>query len=68
MENLRENLGEKIILLFSHRLTTFAYTDQILLLQNGSIAEQGTHDELIALNGTYKNIYSAQVFLGGGEK
>lgn len=68
MENLRNNLGDKIILLFSHRLTTFTYTDQILLLQNGTIAEMGTHNELITLNGTYKNIYSAQVFLGGGEK
>lgn len=62
MENLRKNLGDKIILLFSHRLTTFTYTDQILLLQNGIIAEMGTHNQLIALDGTYKNIYSAQVF------
>ena len=67
MENLRKNLGEKIILLFSHRLTTFTQTDQIILLQNGSIAEMGTHEELLTLNGTYKSIYSAQVFLGGGE-
>jgi len=67
MENLRKNLGDKIILLFSHRLTTFTQTDQILLLQNGSIAEMGTHEELLALNGTYKSIYSAQVFLGGVE-
>jgi ABC-type multidrug transport system fused ATPase/permease subunit len=67
MQNLRKNLGDKIILLFSHRLTTFTHTDQILLLQNGTIAEMGTHNELFALNGTYKSIYSAQVFLGGGE-
>ena len=67
LENLRKNLGEKIILLFSHRLTTFTQTDQIILLQNGSIAEMGTHEELLTLNGTYKSIYSAQVFLGGGE-
>ena len=66
MDNLRRNIGDKIILLFSHRLSTFTQTDNIILLENSQIAEMGTHDELYALGGMYKDIYSAQVFLGGG--
>lgn len=67
MKNLRDNIGEKIILLFSHRLSTFDQTDKIILLKKGEIAEQGTHYELCQQNGIYKSIYSAQVFIGGGE-
>lgn len=67
MKNLRENIGDKIILLFSHRLATFDKTDQVLLLKDGEVLEKGTHNELIAKNGIYKSIYAAQVFLGGGE-
>ena len=67
MKNLRDNIGEKIILLFSHRLSTFDKVDRIILLKKGEIAEEGTHNELFKQNGLYKNIYSAQVFLGGEE-
>lgn len=67
MKNLRDNIGEKIILLFSHRLSTFDKTDKIILLKKGEIEEQGTHYELCEQNGLYKSIYSAQVFLGGEE-
>lgn len=65
MKNLKENIKDKIILLFSHRLSTFTQTDNIILLEKGTISEMGTHQELIKLNGTYNSIYSAQAFLGG---
>lgn len=63
--NIREHIGHKTVLLFSHRLTVFPLTDRILLLENGRVTAQGTHDELMAAGGLYRDIYLAQAFLGG---
>lgn len=48
-------------IIIAHRLSTIRSADQILVLDNGVITEQGTHQELIALeNGTYKNLSALQ--------
>lgn len=44
----------------AHRLSTIVNADQILVLEDGQIVEQGTHAELIALNGLYKEMYDRQ--------
>ena len=44
----------------AHRLSTIRKADQILVIENGRIAEQGTHDELIALEGRYHNLFTYQ--------
>ena len=58
---LRENLGGATVILISHRVTTLMQADQILVLEDGRVAEIGTHAELIAKPGIYKDIYDIQM-------
>jgi ABC-type multidrug transport system fused ATPase/permease subunit len=45
----------------AHRLSSVREADMILVLQNGEIVEQGTHHELIAREGIYRDIYELQL-------
>ena len=47
-------------IMISHRLGAARLADRILVLRDGEIVEQGTHDELIALGGEYKALFDAQ--------
>ena len=47
-------------LVVAHRLSTIRNADEIAVVIDGQVKEQGTHDELIALDGTYKKLYSLQ--------
>ena len=57
---LEERFGTASIILISHRITTLSKADKILVLENGSIVEQGTHDELKCAGGIYQSIYEIQ--------
>lgn len=50
----------KTSLFISHRLASTSFCDRIILLGNGSITEEGTHQELIAANGKYKELFDIQ--------
>ena len=47
-------------IVIAHRLSTILKADRILVVQGGVIAEQGTHEELLALNGVYRDLYETQ--------
>lgn len=64
IKNLRENIGDRIIFIFSHRLDVFKYTDMVLVLDKGKIVQKGSHDELISGDGIYSKIIDSQQFLG----
>ena len=47
-------------IVIAHRLSTILKADRILVVKDGVIAEQGTHEELLAKNGTYRDLYETQ--------
>ena len=57
---IRENTGSSTVILIAHRITTLMNADHIIVLDKGRIREQGTHEELLALNGLYRKIYDLQ--------
>lgn len=58
-------LKNRTSFVIAHRLSTVTQADQVLVIQQGQIAEQGTHAELIARQGLYASLYALQ--LGAGE-
>ena len=58
---LRERLSGATVVLISHRVTTLMQADHILVLDGGRIAQSGTHEELIAQPGLYRQIYDIQM-------
>jgi len=59
LENMMQNRTSIVI---AHRLSTIQKADVIVVMQKGKIVEQGTHDELIAKNGTYNKLVTMQSF------
>ncbi|MBQ6271420.1 MAG: ABC transporter ATP-binding protein [Clostridiales bacterium] len=52
-----EMAKEKTVIMIAHRLSTVADADRIFVLSDGQLAEQGTHDELMSLEGLYKRMF-----------
>jgi len=59
LENMMQNRTSVVI---AHRLSTIQKADKIVVMQKGEIVEQGTHDELLAKNGTYSKLVMMQSF------
>ena len=57
---ISQRFGSASVILISHRITTLSAADQILVLDQGRIAEQGTHEQLKAAGGIYQKIYETQ--------
>jgi ATP-binding cassette subfamily B protein len=60
-ESLKNLMLNKTTLVIAHRLSTLEIMDRILVFDRGKIIEDGTHEELMRMNGTYKRLWSAQV-------
>ncbi|MBS1613564.1 MAG: ABC transporter ATP-binding protein [Bacteroidetes bacterium] len=60
-QNLDVVLRGKTALIITHRIFSLIHFDNILVLDEGKIAEQGTHDELLRRNGLYAEIYTKQL-------
>ncbi|BBE32156.1 multidrug ABC transporter ATP-binding protein [Tepiditoga spiralis] len=61
IKNLREEIKNRTILVISHRLKAVKEADKIFVFEDGTIIEQGNHEELINLNGTYYSMYQKQL-------
>jgi ATP-binding cassette subfamily B protein len=64
MKNLEGFFKERTVVVVAHRLSTVRKADQIIVLDKGGVAEQGTHKELIAQEGIYFNLIKDQLELG----
>ena len=60
INNLEEKFRHKTVLFITHRLTSLKNTSKILVMHQGTLQEQGSHEELMALNGRYANLYNQQ--------
>ena len=55
-----EATGDKTVIFISHRLSTTRIADRIIMLENGKIVEQGSHEELLAMKGKYAQMWKVQ--------
>ncbi len=57
---LHELMTGKTVIVVAHRLSTIMQMDRILVIENGAIASQGTHDDLLKKRGTYRRLWNIQ--------
>lgn len=71
LSNLREKRQEGITIIATHRISSIMKAKEIIVLDHGRIIERGNHNELMAINGWYANMYTQQQLeeklAGGGE-
>jgi ATP-binding cassette subfamily B protein len=61
LSSLRDVMRRRTSIVVSHRISTVRAADQIVVLAHGAIAERGTHDELVRLDGLYAELYRKQL-------
>ena len=61
LKNLKDFMKDRTSIIISHRISTVKDADKIVVLADGKIAEQGTHDELVGANGLYADLHYKQL-------
>ena len=61
LQNLLELSSNKTTIIISHRVSSAKNADKIIILENGEIHQQGTHNQLINQEGYYKDLYNKQL-------
>lgn len=61
LRHLKEVAATRTTLIISHRISSICHADNILVLDDGRLVEQGTHDELVAAGGLYADLYQRQL-------
>jgi ATP-binding cassette subfamily B protein/subfamily B ATP-binding cassette protein MsbA len=65
LEALERLMTQRTTFIIAHRLSTIRYADRIVVIDDGRVAETGTHEELIKADATYANLYARQQSRGG---
>ena len=68
LRHLTEVMAGRTTILISHRVSTIRNADEIVVLYNGTIVERGSHEELLAMNGHYTELYNKQLIEESLEK
>ena len=68
LRHLTEVMAGRTTILISHRVSTIRNADEIVVLHDGTIVEQGSHEELLAMNGHYSELYNKQLIEESLEK
>ncbi|HNQ00507.1 MAG TPA: hypothetical protein PKK99_15705, partial [Bacteroidia bacterium] len=61
LNNLKSIMNGRTSVIISHRVSSVKHADQIIVLENGSIVEQGNHASLLGKNGVYTELYEKQL-------
>jgi ATP-binding cassette subfamily B protein len=61
LNNLKGIMANRTSVVISHRVSSAKLADRIIVLDDGHIVEQGTHEDLMAANGTYRELYEKQL-------
>ena len=60
LKGLRQVMQERTTIIIAHRISTVQHADHIVVLDEGRVAEEGTHDELVTCDGIYADMYRRQ--------